>query len=276
MDLHVTHDEHRNYKLQTQTYRDRLNPTWYFKIMLKLQINRGKYQYSCEVVKNISLCWSWRISRVCLSCHIICFSAKRIWTQAMHVSTSHCFHTVHHKSLQQVWPCSLFSKVPLGPSSTSNPTLLNPRNQLSSPAGAVANPTQKPTDLHRVLICLWYWSHHASYHKRNPTPAECVEESLWLCRRTADDWLWRPAVQKCAAFWRLRRSKATNKYSRLNMAVTLHVQTQLGSGRKCWPTKQRATKREDKNHLLSLLCLNQTNLRNISASFKVHSWLWKQ
>lgn len=135
-------------------------------------------------------------------------------------------------SLQQVWPCSLFSTVPPPPVKPPKPAVL--------PYWAVTNPTQKPTDLQRVLICERYWSHHTGYHKWNPRRAERVEKSLWLCRRTLDDRLWGPAVQQCAGFccrrqwrlWRLRLSLATIKYRTLNIAVTPYVrasvQTQLG------------------------------------------------
>lgn len=168
-----------------------------------------------------------------------------------------CFQicvAVHHKSLQQVWPCSGFSKVPFGPLSTSNPALLNPLNQLSCPTGAVTHPSQKPTDLHMVLICVRYWSHRAGYHKSNPTPAERVDESLWQCQKMADDWLrdLRCSKKQLSAaargdrrLWRPRSSMATARYSRLNVAAALHVsssvQTQLGVKQEPLWSKMEAT-----------------------------------
>lgn len=76
------------------------------------------------------------ITTVSLSCHII-------WTQSMSSNVRPCLSEV---TLTGVAFC-----FPKARSASRRPR--TPLNQLSCPTGAETYPTQKPTDLHMVLIC---------------------------------------------------------------------------------------------------------------------------
>lgn len=112
-------------------------------------------------------------------------------------------------SLQQVWPCSLFSTWPF--------ISLKPRLAEPPKPPVLSHPWHRnPLTSTGFWFCVWYWSHHTGYREWNPTPAESVEKGLWLRLRTVGDRLLRPAVQLSAAEdWRLRLSVI--KYSRLSL-----------------------------------------------------------
>lgn len=119
-----------------------------------------------------------------------------------------------------MWPCSPFSKVQLGPLTTSNPALPDPPKPAVLPDWGSDTPdTETRWPQHMVLI--FVWSHHTGYQQ---SVLKKTSSHAW---EGPADWIVKARGEAMASFLLLQQEswsllEAHCLYSWRNMAVTLH------------------------------------------------------